>query len=358
MDKPRNYGYDVLRIIAISMVAIIHTNSSFLWNEPSKTFAALIMIELTGLCVSSVPLFFMISGALLLDSEKTVSIKDLYTKRILKQFIPFALWSILYTVIRIAAGKIPLSFSSFFMLFHEPAYSQFWFMYTLLGIYLLLPFLQILANKLTKNQFTYLLIIWFVFSVAVPLLTHYFPSFSISNHVDLVLSEGYIGYFLLGFYLKKYKSNVSGKQGLLLFAGGTVLTGVTVWIEWLNTKVPYAIRVGNTYGNYLLPGVLMSAIGLFVYFQNKDFSVSGRAKAVISKLSFLTMGVFYIHMLFVLAFEKTVQISGLNIIELIIRAILVIVASFVSIFVLSYIPYLNKFLVGYQTKNKEVKNDT
>ncbi|MBO4733895.1 MAG: hypothetical protein J5662_05385, partial [Clostridia bacterium] len=86
--------------------------------------------------------------------------------------------------------------------------------------------------------------------------------------------------------------------------------------------------------------------------------VSGRAKAVISKLSFLTMGVFYIHMLFVLAFEKTVQISGLNIIEMIIRAILVIVASFVSIFVLSYIPYLNKFLVGYQTKNKEVKNDT
>ena len=352
MEQRRNYGYDILRVIAISMVVAIHANAAYLWQKPAGSLGALLTLQITALCVSSVPVFFMLSGALLLDVPETVSLKDLFRKRLRKQFIPFALWSVIYTVVRIITGKIPLSFTSFLDLFNEPAYSQFWFMYTLLGIYLILPFLQILVNKLTQNRFRYLLILWFVFSILIPLLSHYTP-FRLSNHVDLVLSEGYIGYFLLGFYLKKYRSETSGTAGLLLFAAGTVITGITVWIEWLNTNVENAVRVGNTYGNYLLPGAVLSAIGLFLFFQNNKTPSSNKTKAVISELSLLTMGVFYIHMLVLTALDFFGLIKSNVFWMNVCKCVMIIVISFCVSFLISKIPIINTLLLGVKKKRGE-----
>jgi surface polysaccharide O-acyltransferase-like enzyme len=64
-------------------------------------------------------------------------------------------------------GKIPFAFSSFTALLYEPAYYQFWFMYSLFAIYLLLPVLQAVVLKLERRHLEYILILWLVFSLVL-----------------------------------------------------------------------------------------------------------------------------------------------------------------------------------------------
>ena len=60
-----------------------------------------------------------------------------------------------------------------------------------------------------EKKIEYMLVLWAVFCIVVPIISRYVPSFKLSEHVDLVLCEGYIGYFLLGYYLKKYNLDVN-----------------------------------------------------------------------------------------------------------------------------------------------------
>ena len=79
--KSRIIGYDYLRIIATFMVVMIHGSVAFLAGE--NTSLHIVAMELDALCLLSVPCFFMISGALLLDSKSEPPLKIL-KKRFIK----------------------------------------------------------------------------------------------------------------------------------------------------------------------------------------------------------------------------------------------------------------------------------
>jgi surface polysaccharide O-acyltransferase-like enzyme len=341
--KQRTIGYDFIRIIAIFLVVVIHSNVAYLGQEQGSVGWYFVML-CTSACLVAVPLFFMVSGALLLDAEEVISIKTLFFKRILKQAIPFFAWSLLYVLARIVMGKVEFGITAFTDLFKEPAYYQFWFMYSLFAIYLLLPILQAVVLKLDRKYLEYLLVLWVVFSVAFPIMQKFIPGFAISEHVDLILCEGYIGYFLLGFYLKKYHSGCSHKKGLAIGVIGLVGTGCAAAAECLLTLQKGSYQ-GFFYQAYLTPFVAFAATGCFLFFQNFPLGEKGKTITCLQTGSKLSFGVYYVHMLVLTALEYVGLTGETNLLLLVVKILLCYVISFVAAFVIAKIPYVKKVLM-------------
>ncbi len=297
MGKTRIIGYDVIRIISAFMVVAIHSNACYLYDRIGS-FSWFVIMELTALCVVAVPLFFMVSGATNLCREP-IEIKSLYTKKIPKQFIPFLIWSAIYIVARIALNKIPLSFSSFASIIWEPAYYQFWFMYTLLGLYICIPVFQLILEKADKRLLQYIIALWVLLSVILPTALRYIPGFKISSHFEFGFLEGYWGYFFLGGYLRKYPIVNGKKIGAILAAAGVAVTGICSVIEYFFTD---PLRYyGHVYSAYLLPGAAMAAVGLFLVMS--ECSVKEKYQKNVESLSGLTLGVYYVHCLVLFALQ-------------------------------------------------------
>lgn len=334
--KSRIVGYDYLRVIATLMVVILHAMVAFLAGD--NTSAHIIAKEINTLCLISVPLFFMISGALLLDCKSENPLKSL-KKRLAKQGIPFVLWSLIYVLARILMKKIPFGIQAFTALLQEPAYYQFWFMYTLLAIYLLSPALTILAQNMSRTVYQYVLGIWLVFCVAQPTLAWYIPALRLSEHVDLVLCKGYIGYFFLGHYLKKNGSTVKSKTAVWMMVGGSLLAAALTWIEHTFAGEKY---LGIFSASYLTPGVVLSASGAFLLLQNSAL----RPGKFITGLSDISIGIFYIHMLVITAFEYVGFSGADNLLICLLKSVIAFAASALLSFGISKIPGLRRVLLG------------
>lgn len=341
----RNTGFDIIRIIAIFMVVAIHSHVAPLAVNKGSAMWYVVM-SLQVICLVAVPLFFMVSGALLLSDEKETDISTLYKKRLPKQAIPFIVWSVIYVIARIVMGKISFSISAFTSLLYEPAYYQFWFMYTLLAIYLLLPILQTLIKNCDKKKTEYILILWAIFSVLLPVISRFVKGFDISDHVDLVLCEGYIGYFILGYYLNKYKTNIKNATAVLMWLIGALSTVVCAVIEYRVTHKLNLTYEGFVYQAYMVPGTVVSATGVFLFLSNKKYNFSEKVNGIITKVAILSVGVYYIHMLVLTVIEKVGFTGENNILILGVKIIATYLISLIGAFIISKIPVVRKILLG------------
>ncbi len=347
-DK-RNTGYDLIRIIAIFMVVANHSHVAPLAVNPGSSMWYCVLLMQT-LCLVAVPLFFMVSGALLLSNEKELSVGELYKNRLPKQAVPFIVWSFVYIFSRIVLGKIPFSAETFIGLFHSPAYYQFWFMYTLLAIYLLLPVLQTLVNHCNKKKLEYILVLWAVFSVVIPLVSRYVPVFRVSGYSDLVLCKGYLGYFLLGHYLNKYAQEIKLSRSVLLYTVGAVITGICAVIEFVYYKGNISEYEGLVYQDYLAPATVISTIGAFLFFQNRKYKFKQKASMVITKISSLSIGVYYIHMLVLTAIEYAGFSGKDNLLVMIAKVFATYFISLALSVVVSKIPFVKGVLLGIRER--------
>lgn len=343
MIRERNIGYDVLRILSIFLVVVIHANARFLSEVQGMTMRVIVTL-LSSLCLVAVPVFFMLSGALHLEREEPICLKELYLKRIPKQAVPFLLWSLIYIFARIIMGKLPFAISSFTSILSEPAYEQFWFMYTLLAIYLLLPLLQVLARNLSKQLLEYLLVLWIIFSTVIPNITVFIPSFSISAHVDLILCEGYIGYFFLGYYLKKYGGEVSAKKSSVLTLFGFTFIIVCALAERVFCAKMGRVFEGWFYNSCLTPAVILASAGLFLLLQNRSWNA--RRYSGIIALSQYTLGVYYLHMLVMTALENAGVTTNGSFLLHVAKVCLIYGVSFIATWCISKVPVAGKWLTG------------
>lgn len=289
------YGFDYIRMLSAFMVVFLHSCVAYLAANRGES-GWVVCSGLVSLCHVSVPLFFMVSGAVNMSGAAPVTLERLYRKKLPKLFIPFLIWSLIYVFARILTHKIPFALSSFTSLLYEPAYYQFWFIYTLLGIYLLLPLLELIVLNASRRQLEYLLILWGIFSLLIPTLTCYEPEIRLSKHVDLVLNEGYVGYFILGYYIWKYYRGRGVRFCAGLISSGYLLSLLDGWLQW---------RIGGVWGGgYLSIGTAIATTGMFLLLGEARSPGTERQKQLVRTLGIFTLNIYYVHMLFVTLLEK------------------------------------------------------
>lgn len=283
----RRYDYDVLRVISMLGVIYLHTVSGSLRNLDCSavwTFSNIFV----AIATPAVPLFFMMSGALLLRDEKNESLNILFRRRLPKIFIPLCAWTGLILIYYIVSGNAPKALSTIQNILNTPATVPYWFLYALIPMYLLSPMLKKMADHLTMAHWHYMMGLWVVCTLGLYTARSFAPDALdpiFTEHWTLNINAvgGYLGYFLLGSYLERLEK-IPPKKVLIpvivLMLAVSILG--TQWDTY--THMAYSDR----FTNYLtlFTFVLSAAIFLLAKscLQNKE--ARGKILPLLSGISF------------------------------------------------------------------------
>jgi len=211
-ETNKRFAYmDVIRIIAVFLVIVNHTNSAVFQASSPDTLTWWLSIVWYYCSKIGVPLFVMVSGACLLPKV------DTYKKafqRMLRIGIVLVLFSYVYFIVYVLQHyggiKDVLNLAGFFkIIWQTPITDSYWYLYFYIGLMLMLPWLQRLARTMKKQDMLYFILLSFGLGAVWPLLTHYAPALSMSNYFNTPLFAIYIGIFFTGHYMQKHIENPS-----------------------------------------------------------------------------------------------------------------------------------------------------
>jgi surface polysaccharide O-acyltransferase-like enzyme len=98
MKAQRLIYADLLRVIATFVIVILHVSGSSWHNVPVSGFEWKVFNFYDSMARFSVPVFVMISGMFLLDNKKSLTLKKLYSKNILRIVTSFIFWYCYYWI--------------------------------------------------------------------------------------------------------------------------------------------------------------------------------------------------------------------------------------------------------------------
>lgn len=200
MSQKKKIYLEVIRIIAVLLVIFNHTDGFSYYTVPGNIVTHAYSFILAILCRMAVPLFFMVSGALLLGKEESLS--ELFRKRIVRMVIVLTAATAFYYVFDGIMGRIeaPGVGDFIFRLLTNGVRDSFWFLYSYIGVLLLLPFFRKLAPFCDKKLIVYLIGLRVLTDLVMPML-------SLGAEMNVSLSLGFVGdyyyYMLLGYCLDK-----------------------------------------------------------------------------------------------------------------------------------------------------------
>ena len=215
----RQTSYDVIRFVAILVVFSIHCMAGLDAQRDSDTniFISNLLHAFQGI---GVPLFVLLSGALLLGKQESLLV--FLKKRMVRVLIPFLSWSVIlfgiyYFVDPTCYGTnlqltppYALIAKFFSVLFFNGIHGVYWYVYMILGLYLIAPILQKFLQNADESLVLYACVLITVVFVINTLL----PDFLVTNRMESN-NTVCLGYFLSGYYVKKYLLQKSWSKPVL-----------------------------------------------------------------------------------------------------------------------------------------------
>lgn len=334
LKEKRVFYYDFLRAFAIIAVILCHVDGLYEFTTANLKVAIPILLNNIGLI--GVPIFFMLSGSLLLN--RNYSLKEFFTKRFFRIAYPFIFWILVTILIGIFYFKWDTSYV-LTIFFGTPAPS--WYIWTLMGIYLFFPIINSFLKEYGLKGIEYFLIIWFL---TIILNTFHLYPFKC---LELSYFAGYVGYCVLGYYLDNKKFRFDDKTTCLI---GIITLLISTTIHMIFTY--YHIDLLSPM--YLNLIIVFQAIGMFIsvkYFFTfcnstnckvnsiyNNFKENALGKFIIS-LSVCSYGMYFIHYILI-KFLKEMNIHSIKLLPLILLG--VVVLSWFITYVLSKIPIIDK----------------
>ena len=297
----RHLGLDLVRIVAILAVVMIHASASFLVSYPAGSFEFSVGNLGDGISRLGVPLFVMLSGALMLDEQRNLTLKRIFTKNVKSIVILTVLWAAIYAcvekVITPWMGGQPIQWDTVLPTIVEGHYHM-WYLYMLVGLYLATPFLREIVKKKNKNLVLAFIGLCLLFQFTNPVITvisHFLGSewkilSTILGKFSFGLFGSYTGYYLTGWYLAHIGPE-STRQRRLLYALG--ITGLASVLLYTHFTGEYKVL----YNNLGLPVYFYSA-SVFYALSHFSPTVSPRTSSWIAALSKASFGIYILHPLF------------------------------------------------------------
>ena len=221
------FSVDFVRTVAILMVIFVHA-SSFPYSIPGE-ITPLVMVNwftsdvYGAIGYLGVPIFVMLSGALLLNPQKADEpLRAFYKKRFNRIGLPLIFWTIIFFAWNYVVHNQPLTLFNIQQGLLTGSYPIMWFLYMLAGLYLATPFLRVLTKHIDRKKFTILITLWFIGAVIAPII-HTFTLFDY-NPVMFVFSD-WAGYFLLGAFLIQSKIHRAVVYPVLAFGFFVAVAG-------------------------------------------------------------------------------------------------------------------------------------
>ena len=338
MNYKLNLFINLLRILACLMVIFMHA------PLPSKQANGLFLSTLSYVTAPCIGLFFMVSGYLLLPIKQDAG--SFLRKRLGKVIGPTLFWSIFY----LAANFIKEDCQGSLMkeLISIPFSAQgnpvLWFMYTLIGLYLLAPIISRWIKSASRKEMEFYLGLWGI-SLCYPILSS-FLSINQGTTGILYYFTGYAGYFILGSYLKKYPKRISFKC-IILLMGIAILAPIICKIAQINVNF-YEVFW------YLSIFVVIQCVFWFQTITKLPLKFSNRVETMLTRISNLSFGIYLIHifiMRYVLWECDFIQNMDSSILQTVTIAVLTFALSTITCYLISWLPF-SSYLIGYKSSKQ------
>ncbi len=294
--RPLTPWVDLIRIVAMFLVVVIHVSGQLtnVWGQiPSSQW--IIADIYGGLARVSVPLFFMISGYLLLPRSETLG--SFYSKRIPRIAIPLLAWSLIYLA-WYCGGRSGTCTPSLVqnLLLVQGTYYHLWFLYSLLSIYIILPLLRLMVRPETDRRLLWYFIgLWLVFQ---PLWTVLQTFWHIYINITALMATNFMPYFFLGYLLGEI--NLTRRAlivSAILFMAGVVATSLGAF---LMTRA--AGQYSGFFYDFLSFNVIFASAGAFVLLRRLGETAQlsePRLQPFMRSLAGATFGIYLIHVLII-----------------------------------------------------------
>lgn len=311
MNKREHIFLDVLRIIACFFVIYNHTSNQgfFLFAQyPIGSTKFFMYMPLSICCKVAVPLFLMISGALLLNKEEPI--RNLWVKRILRMVVVLVVCSFLYYLAEVYYDGKPLDIMLFVLIAYISEWNfSFWYLYAYLAFLITLPFLRAMVQKLDNVHFYYMIGLALIFDAVIPIMQDFLfqEQYMLNGNLTVSwLTNNIVLYPCIGYFLMHHVDIEKIKQKL------PALWGLNIGLIILSCFLTYkqSAATGECLEadcqTYFSSFVLVNGITLFMtakyFFSRKDWSTY--LKKIVSSIGECTFGMYLLHVFVLMRLEK------------------------------------------------------
>lgn len=282
----RSTAIDAVKTVAIFGTLLIHATAAGGFAGAIGSLPWTANLFWSSLLRCAVPLFLMCSGALFLDSGRSLTVGTIWKKYIFRIAVAMFFWAgcyLLWDVVYNGAGfSISRLLTDWLCFRHR---NHLYYLVIMVVVYAVLPFTRLFAEKADGALWRYGILLWVVAGSILPMLFYIPPTSMVEGFVReyaLPYTWSAIGFGMVGHLIARNRRKLSPLFYGLLFGAGLCITFFVTLAGSARTGELYALFLqGNS------PGVVMQAIGIFGFF---DSLFSGREPVpvltVISKASF------------------------------------------------------------------------
>lgn len=342
VTKQRVIYFDVLTILSAIGVVSLHSVETFYSFRLDTSWYIVAFIQcLFSFCV---PIFFMISGANLIGYQTRYSTKRFVEKRLINVFLPFIVWGILWYL-----------FNGLFLRYYDIGIIDFlsrltygqiepilWFLYAIISLYVLTPFLSLLATQ--KKGSLYLLGIFFLFFFSKSII--WLPYDLLHRPIPLLLNlvEGnqYLAYYVLGFLLtkKEYLKNIKSRYLIFMFLCVTTFTFLsTVYLSSQRGEIVQSFYIFSSPFCYLASVLLWTVVSRIKFTSWSSVWIKG-----ILSVSGCCFGIYIIHLIIQRIIQQLDIFNLSNAFWFLCLIPINFIVSFLLIFILKKIPVIKKLI--------------
>lgn len=311
---------DWLRFIACFMVILVHSIEPFYLGGPEGTYIessgdAFWVTLIDSALRPAVPLFVLASSYLLFPLKTDT--QTFFKKRFERVLVPFLIWSVLYALIPMAGMRegfdVAFNFKNLGLNFMMHA-GHLWFVYMLIGVYLLMPLLSPWVEKVSQKEEKAFLCLW-AFTTILPFFRPLAQTLLGSPNLwgecpwnefgAFYTVSGFIGYLVLGHYIRTYAGNVSWGRTLAyaipFWLIGYAVTSGGFWHIMprelgFPLSAPYQTAVDmETTWSFCTFGVMMQTVAYFLVIR-KITATGWFYEHIVLPFSRLSYGMYLMHM--------------------------------------------------------------
>lgn len=327
MGKERIAWVDLLKVVACFLVVFSHNCDPYVAVFDSDRSSFLAGVFSGSLTRSSVPLFVMMTGVLLLPVTRTMP--QFYRRRIGRILPPLIFWSValplfywLYINHVSPSANPAISPSDYtfpetvrravtFIFNFNYTTTPLWYLYMLVGLYLIIPVLNAWLVQARKKDLQLFLSVWF-FTLFIPYIKMFAPALGYEgNYGNMGIFgvcdwneygafhyiSGFIGYLVLAYYLVEYP--------LKLSLAKTLLYGIPLFLTGYAITSFGFVELQRYYpGNYAYLEIIWFFTGINVFMMTLPVFViiqklPVRTNRWLARTASLTFGIYLCHFFFV-----------------------------------------------------------
>ena len=384
----REIWIDWMRVAACFMVILVHSTEPFylggdgsLILNQTDAFWSSFFDSFVRACV---PLFVVASSYLQFPLHYSAG--EFFRRRTVRVLIPFVVWLLVYAFVW---GEPASNLKSLLLNFNYSA-GHLWFVYMLIGVYLIMPLLSPWAEKVGKKELQVYLGIW-LFTTFIPLIRDWVSSeplafaygptgiprqalyplwgeASWNGYGLFYYMSGFIGYLLLGLYFRKFVGELSWSKTLGIaipaWLGGFAITFGGFLRRVYETSggnfpaegiINDAVYWETTWCNDTIGVALMTVAWILLF--RKIRNEGGFYKKVLLPVSKASYGVYLSHILLLVPIGGAVRVwlgsgdEGLlgfwtTPVEIVLSAVLAFVAVSALSVLIQKIPKIGKYIMG------------